>query len=121
MVEIPPAKIGDFYADLTKIAADLRAKDVTPDELERARKPQIEALGKSRQTNDYWLEQLSSIHDEPRKIDALRTVVASLQKVDAAMLRQAAQTYLQDAKLWKLQITPQGVAQSGSAPAAPAP
>jgi zinc protease len=120
-VEIPPAKIPDFYADLVKISADLRARDVSDDELERAKKPLIESLEKARQTNDYWLEQLSSAQFEPRKLDAVRGVVESLRRVDAAMLRQAAQAYLLDAKAWKLQITPQSLAQGGpSTPSASA-
>jgi zinc protease len=119
VVEIPPPKIDDFYRDLDKIAADLRTKDVEADELDRAKKPLIEALEKSRQTNEYWLEQLSSAQDEPRKIDAVRGVLDSLRKVDAAMIRQAAQTWLKDTSLWRLQITPQTVAQAGPA-AAPA-
>jgi zinc protease len=112
LVEIPPARMADFYADLTRIAADLRSTDVSADELQRAKKPLIEGLQKSRATNGYWLEQLSSVHDEPRKLDAVRGVVQSLEKVDAAMLRQAAQAYLQDDKLWKLEVEPQSIAQA---------
>ena len=107
VVEIPPARIDDFYRELARIAADLRTKDVTADELQRAKKPLIESLEKSRQTNEYWLEQLSGVQDEPRKIDALRTVVESLGRVDAAMIREAAALYLRDDRLWALKIAPQ--------------
>ncbi len=106
IVEVPPAKIGDFYADLAKISADLKTNDVSADELERAKKPLIDTLEKARQTNDYWLEQLSGAQADPRKLDAIRSVVASLQRVDAPDLKQAAQKYLQDDKLWKLEIKP---------------
>jgi zinc protease len=117
VVEIPPAKIGDFYSDLSRITADLRANDVSADELERAKKPLIEGLEKARATNPYWLEQLSDVQTRPAKLDAIRTVVQSLQKVDAGMLRQAAQTYLKDDRLWKLEVQPQSVAQGGGAAA----
>ena len=110
VVEIPPGRVDDFYRELTRIAADLRTKDVTADELQRARKPLIESLEKSRQTNEYWLEQLSGVQDEPRKIDALRTVVQSLSRVDAAMIREAATLYLRDDRLWELTIVPQPAA-----------
>ena len=105
-VEIPPGKIDDFYRDLAKISADLRTKEVDADELERAKKPLVDALEKSRETNEYWLEQLSGAQDEPRKLDAVRTVVASLTSVSPADLKAAAQLYLRDDKLWKLQVTP---------------
>ena len=107
VVEVPPAKIDDFYADLAKISADLRSKDVSADELQRAKAPLIDTLEKARQTNDYWLEQLSGAQADPRKLDAIRSVVASLQRVEPADLKQAAQRYLQDGKLWKLEIKPQ--------------
>ena len=107
VVEIPPGRIDDFYKELARISADLAAKEVSADELQRAKRPLIEGLAKSRQTNEYWLEQLSGAQDEPRKIDALRTVVQSLDQVDPAMIREAAQLYLRDDRLWELKITPQ--------------
>jgi len=105
-VEIPPAKIGAFYDDLAKISADLRTKDVTPDELARAKKPQIDDLLKSRASNEYWLEQLSGAYEDPRRFDAIRGVVDSLQSVDATQIKQAAQLYLRDDTEFKLQIVP---------------
>ncbi len=108
VVEIPPGKIDDFYRDLDKISADLREHPVSADELERAKKPLIESLSKSRQTNEYWLQQLSGAQADPRKLDALRTVQASLAKVDAADIQAAARAYLEPGKLWRLQITPEG-------------
>ena len=105
-VEVPPAKIGAFYDDLTKISADLRAKEVTPDELARAKQPLIDDLEKSRASNEYWLEQLSGAYDEPRRFDAIRGVIKSLQSVDAAQVKQAAQLYLRDNAEFKMQIVP---------------
>ena len=121
VVEIPPAKIGEFYADLIKISADLRAHPVSADELERARKPLIDTLQKQRQLNEYWLEQLSGAQAEPRKINAVRTVQQSLALVTPADLQAAAGRYLKDDRLWKLQITPQGDAATASPTAAKAP
>ena len=106
VVEIPPPKIPEFYADLTKISASIRADGVTADELERAKKPLIESLLKARQTNEYWLEQLSGIPGEPRKLDALRGVLDSLGRVDAPALKDAARRYLRDDNIWKLEIVP---------------
>jgi zinc protease len=111
-VEIPPAKMSAFYDDLSKISADLRAKDVTPDELARAKKPLIDDLEKSRASNEYWLEQLSGAYEEPRRFDAIRGVVQSLQSVDAAQIKQAAQLYLHDNTEFKLQVTPDASASA---------
>ena len=105
-VEIPPAKIGAFYDDLAKISAELRATDVTPDELARAKKPLIADLEKSRSSNEYWLQQLSGAYENPRLFDAIRGVVQSLDSVDAAQLKAAAQAYLHDDTEFKLEVTP---------------
>jgi zinc protease len=103
-VEIPPEKIAGFYADVSRIAADLRAKEVTPDELERARKPRIEAIEKAQQTNEYWLGQLAGGQTDPRRLDAIRASVSGLQRVTAAEIRQVANEYLTDARAWKLVV-----------------
>jgi zinc protease len=110
VVEIPPEKLDDFSKDLAKISADLRSTPVGDDELMRAKKPLIDSLMKTRQTNEYWLEQLSGAQFEPRKLDAIRGVLESLNKVDAAQLQAAAQKYLKDASLWRLEIRPDGQA-----------
>ena len=106
-VEVPPAKIQAFYDDLTKISGDLKTKEVTADELARAKKPLIDDLLKSRASNEYWLVQLSGAHEEPRRFDAIRGVVQSLQSVDAAQILEAARLYLKDDAEFRLQVVPE--------------
>ncbi len=104
-VEIPPAKIPGFYADVSKIAADLREKEVSPDELERARRPHMEQIEKAQETNEYWLGQLSGAATDPRRLDQIiRPALAGLERVRAADIRRVAQTYLTDARAWKLVV-----------------
>ena len=52
------------------------------------------------------LEQLSGAYEEPRRFDAIRGVINSLQSVDAAQIKEAAQLYLHDDAEFKLQIVP---------------
>ena len=106
-VEVPPAKIQAFYDDLTKISGDLKTKDATADELARAKKPLIDDLLKSRASNEYWLVQLSGAYEEPRRFDAIRGVVQSLQSVDAAQIMEAARLYLKDDAEFRLQVVPE--------------
>ncbi len=47
-VEVPPAKLDGFFSDVQAITADLRANDVSADELERAKKPAVEDLERRR-------------------------------------------------------------------------
>ena len=126
-VEMPPAKLAGFFADMDKIAADLRDHPVSADELQRAKTPQLDSVEKARQTNGYWLNILSGAQTEtlrpypahvliktlagtdPRsvRLDAARSVMASLAKVTAADLQKAAQTYLKPGKAWRLKVVPE--------------
>jgi zinc protease len=107
-VEVPPAKIPGFYASVAKIAADLRDKPISADELERAKKPRIEAIEKAKQTNEYWLGQLAGGQTDVRRLDAIRASIAGLERVTAADVQRAAQTYLTDARSWKFVVLPEG-------------
>jgi zinc protease len=124
---MPPAKLEGFFSDMDKIAADLRDQPVSADELQRAKTPQLDSLEKARQTNGYWLNMLSGAQTEdlrpypanvmikalantqPRsvRLDAARSVMASLAKVTAADLQKAAKTYLKPDKAWRLKVVPE--------------
>jgi zinc protease len=105
-VEMPPDKLAAFYADVRKIAASLRGTPVTADELDRARKPRIEAIQRARESNDYWLGQLSGAASDPRKLTAIREQITGLQRVTPADLQRVARQYLADDKAWTLSVTP---------------
>jgi zinc protease len=105
-VEVPPAKLGGFFSDVGKIAADLRAKDITPDELARAKKPRIDRLERSRVTNQYWLSELSGAQAEPRKLDFIRHIIPGTEQVTAADVKHAAELVLKDDKAFKLEVKP---------------
>ncbi len=109
-VEIPPARLDGFFKDTLDIAADLRAQDISPDELNRVKTPAVDSLEKRRQTNEYWLAALADAQSDPRRLTAIRTSEAQLQRVTADDIRRAAQTYLDDAKAWKLEVVPRGTA-----------
>jgi zinc protease len=107
-VEVPPAKIDGFFRDVAKIADDLRTKDVTADELDRAKKPRIDKLEKSRVTNQYWLQELSRAQTDPRRLDFIRHIIPGTERVTAADVKRAAQLVLKDDKAYKLEVAPQG-------------
>ncbi len=106
-MEAPPDKLAGFFADVDKIAADLRAHPISADELERAREPALEQLEKARATNQYWLDRLSGAQRDPRLLDAVRSAEAGLERLSATDLQHAAQSYLRDAAAWRLEIKPE--------------
>lgn len=105
-VEIPPAKLPDFFADVKKIAADLREKPVTADELARAKKPRLDQIDKARETNGYWLSELSGAQTDPRRLDATRALIPGTERVTAADVQRAAQAVLKDDAMWMLEVVP---------------
>ncbi|MBE7218455.1 MAG: insulinase family protein, partial [Caulobacteraceae bacterium] len=102
LVETPPAKIDGFWRDLSAIAADMRARPPSADELARAKKPILETLMKQRQSNEFWLQRLDRAWSDPRSLDAIRSQLPDLERVTAADVQAAARARLEDAKLWRL-------------------
>jgi zinc protease len=105
-VEAPPDKLSGFFRDAQKIADDLRTHEVSPDELERAKKPRVEALQKAQLTNGYWVNELSGAQADPRKLDAIREIVPGTERVTAADVKRAAQAWLKPETAYKLEVTP---------------
>uniref|UniRef100_B0T8U4 Peptidase M16 domain protein n=1 Tax=Caulobacter sp. (strain K31) TaxID=366602 RepID=B0T8U4_CAUSK len=106
-VETPPDKIDGVMASIRQIAADLRDKPISEDELDRAKKPRIDQIEKARETNEYWLGTLSGAQTDPRLIDATRSVIAGLQRVSAADVQKAAKDFLGDDKSWTMIVRPE--------------
>jgi zinc protease len=107
-VETTPNEIGRFYEIVQTIVDDLRTVDISADELARAKQPFIENLDQRRQTNDYWLPQLSGIQADSRRIDFLRTIRDGYENVTAQNVRAIAQTYFIPEKFWKFEVLPAG-------------
>ena len=113
--ELSPAKTPVFFRTIGDIAADLQTHPVSADELERAKKPLIESLIATRQTNDYWLGALTGTQQDHRQLDIIRDTLPILTKVSAGDVQAAAKTYLSAAKAWKLAITPAIISGAASA------
>jgi zinc protease len=107
-VEVPPAKLDDFFRDVGKITADLRAKPPTPDEMARAKKPRIDGIERARVTNQYWLGELSNAQADPRKLDFIRQLIPGTERVTAQDVQRSAQTWLADDRAYKIVVRPAG-------------
>ena len=106
-VEIPPAGLDDFFADVAEIAADLRTTPVESDELERARQPRLERIARARVTNGYWLNELTGGQADPRRLDAIRAVIPGTERVTAEDVQRAAERILRPDAAWKIEVVPE--------------
>lgn len=105
-VEAPPEKLPGFFADVLKIAADLRENEVSADELARAKTPRIEAIQRARVTNGYWLGELSGAQADPRRLDLIREIIPGTEKVTAADVKRAAQHWLKPEAAYRVVVVP---------------
>jgi zinc protease len=106
-VEIPPSKIAGFYEQVDKIAADLKANGPTDDEMKRAVLPRIEALQKAMQTNEFWRDALEGAQTDPRKLEVVLNQIDQLQSITTEDVKKAAVKWLDPAKEWRFQVTPE--------------
>jgi zinc protease len=104
--EVPPDKTALFYDVVAKITADLRAHEVSADELERGRRPRVELFTQSQQSNSYWLGALSDAQSEPDKLDLIRSTIPDLKAVTADAVHKAAMAYFTDDKAFRMVVLP---------------
>ena len=65
-------------------------------------------------TNEYWAGVLSGAQDDPRLLDATRSVLAGLSRVTPEDVQKAARTYLGDDKSWLLLVKPEAAATAAT-------
>lgn len=85
-------------AAIFAIAKELRDKPVDPDLLDRARKPLVEAMVKSRRENSYWLNYVAEAASHADRLDRSRKGIAEVEAATPAELQALAKRYLVDDK-----------------------
>ncbi|SEH17618.1 zinc protease [Sphingopyxis sp. YR583] len=85
-------------AAIFAIAGELRDKPVDPDLLDRARKPLLEAMVKSRRENSYWLNYVSEAASHADRLDRSRKGIGEVEAATPAELQALAKRYLVDDK-----------------------
>jgi zinc protease len=114
VVEIPPDRIAAVTADIRRIAETLAREAPSADEMARARKPTLERILQGRETNGYWLSALSGVQADPRYLDVVRSLVSTLEGLSAADLQAAARRWLQDDRMWRMEVLPEAAGKRAS-------
>jgi zinc protease len=104
--EIPPDKAQLFFDTVKEVTADLREHEPTADEFEQARKPELDGLEKSVETNGYWMGALAGAQSDERRLKLVRDARPGLETVTPADVQRVARKYLSDEKAWKLVVAP---------------
>ncbi|MEA3045982.1 MAG: zinc protease [Sphingomonadales bacterium] len=114
-IEARPEALAGFLRDAEGIAADLRDHAIDADELQRARRPQVESIVRARAGNAWWLDSLEGIQTDARVAPKIRSQIADYEAVTPADLQRVARAFLLPGRAWKAIVVPE------AAPAAPAP
>ncbi len=85
-------------AAIFAIAKELRDTPVDADLLDRARKPLVEAMTKSRRENSYWLNYVAEAATHADRLDRSRKGIGEVEAATPADLQALARRYLVDDK-----------------------
>lgn len=119
-VTVDPAQAAKIADVVEQVAAELRAKGVTDDELLRAKQPILTALRESARTNGYWLGNvLGRAQEKPEVLDWCRTRFADFEAITKAEVDALAKEYLGDARRCQFLVEP--IAPEKEPAAAPTP
>lgn len=85
-------------AAIFAIAKEFRDTPVDADLLDRARRPLVEAMVKSRRENSYWLNYVAEAATHADRLDRSRNGIAEIEAATPAELQTLARRYLADDK-----------------------
>lgn len=106
-IEARPEALAGFLRDAAGIAADLVARPIEADELQRALRPRIESIQRQRNLNGWWLEALARIQTQPAVAASIESILSDYAAITPAQLQQAARRFLQAGRAYRLVIVPQ--------------
>jgi zinc protease len=128
--EVRAEAVDRTRAVMEGIVADLRRRPPTADEIERARRPLIEARQRARQTNSFWASRLAETNlprapgdDGPGLMEADASFETDLRALGPAELRRLARRWLVPQRAVLVLVeppAPQTPVAAGSAAPAPA-
>ncbi len=104
---IPPDKTDFFFKLSREIAADLAAKPVTQDELDRAVNPLWQTLLRRSSGNMFWMMLTNGGAGDPARIEAVKTIGIDYRQISPADIQALAVKYLVPSKDWSMVVLPE--------------
>lgn len=103
---VPADKTAFFFTLARGIAADLVAKPIEQDELDRALNPLKQQILRMSSGNMFWMRLVEGGTRDPARIEAVKTLAADIRDTTPAELQALAAKYLRPEKDWTLQVVP---------------
>jgi zinc protease len=117
LAQLQPDGVPAFFTTAQEIAADLVAKPVTADELERVVEPMRQRITRASTSAAFFMYQLEGATADPSRVAGIRTILQDYTVTTPAEMQALASRYLEPGKSWRLAVLPQ---QQTGAPATPA-
>lgn len=117
MAQLQPDGVPAFFNTAQEIAADLVAKPVTADELERVVEPLRQRITRASTSAAFFMYQLEGATEDPARVAGVRSILHDYTVTTPAEMQALAARYLQPGKSWRLAVLPQ---QQTGAPPTPA-
>lgn len=108
MSQLKPGSTDYFFTLVREIAADLAARPVSADELQRVLAPMRQALSRASTGNAYWMDQMEGAAFDRRYVAAMTSLPRDLLSVSPEQLRALAAKYLVDKKSYSVVVVPRG-------------
>jgi zinc protease len=105
-VEPKPEESDKFFETLAEITQELRNGELSADLLERARKPVLYQHYAAESTNAYWIQSLSDIQSDPRKLERVRSALKDYGTITEAEVIAAAKLFLDDKRRIDMRVVP---------------
>lgn len=121
---LPPDKTDFFFTLARGIAADLAARPIEQDELDRALTPLKQMVIRRSSGNMFWLSLAQGGAYDPKRIAAISTLGPDYGRTSPAELQALAAKYLDPAKDWTMVVLPEKMSAAPPEPVtarAPAP
>lgn len=108
MSQLKPGSADYFFTLVREIAADLAARPVSADELQRVLAPLRQQLARASTGNAYWMDQMEGAAFDRRYVGAMTSMARDLLSVSPEQLRALAAKYLVDKKSYSVVVLPKG-------------
>ena len=118
--QLQPKDIPVFFAEADRIARELTQVPPTPDELARATEPLRNFYERISSGNYFYLLELEGSTADPRRMQALRGLIADYAQTTPEAMLSLAQTYF-STPAWRMAVIPEGQELAADTPPAPTP
>jgi zinc protease len=105
--QVQPKDRERFFTFARSVAADLAAKPVSVDELQRAVEPAKQAVERSMSGNYFWMTQMKGASFAPQRMEALARLYSDYAKVTPERMQELAKRYFRTDREWTMVVEPE--------------